>query len=233
MSLTLDGSKEQTGKSTEFIKQIRHNNIKHHISEPDLHKQNPVEGVICKLRKKWFRIMVWKQLPSNLWNYGFKWVSETISMMHTSSSGLDSSIPITKVTGETADILEHLVFRFYDKVWYRDNAGLGPTYPGRWLGVAETHGNLICYNTHNENAEVISRSSVQRVTPLELQTTDHSTIFHHFESKIKAKLKEKDCTYDRNKPNPGDWADWFENDKEFNEEFNRAFANEDIKEADD
>ena len=45
-SLTFDGSKEQCGKNTEFMKQIRKNDIKHHITEPDLHKQNPAEGPI-------------------------------------------------------------------------------------------------------------------------------------------------------------------------------------------
>ena len=232
-SLTFDGSKEQTGKNTTFMKQIRSNNIKHHIIEPEFHQQNPVEGVIRELRKKWFRIMVSKRVPCKLWDYGYKWVSETMSMTHTSSGGMDGSIPIAKVTGETADISEYLDFGFYDQVWYRDNAGLGPTYPGRWLGVSETHGNLMCYWILNENAQVVSRSSVQRVTPLELQTTDHSTTFQNYEIKIKSKLNEKNRTYDGNKPNPEDWADYFENDDDFNEEFNRVFDNDDIKEADD
>ena len=104
--------------------------------------------------------MVRKRVPCKLWDYGYKWVSETMSMTHTSSGGMDGSIPITNVTGETADISEYLDFGFYDQVWYMDNAGLGPTYPGRWLGVSETHGNLMCYWILNENAQVVSRSSV-------------------------------------------------------------------------
>ena len=215
-SLTFDGSKEQTGKNTLFMKQIRSNNIKHHVIEPEFHQQNPAEGVIRELRKKWFRIMVRKRVPRKLWDYGYKWVSETMSMTHTSSGGMDGSVPITKVTGETTDISEYLDFGFYDQVWYRDNAGLGPTLPGRWLGVSETHGNLMCYWILNENAQIVSRSSVQRVTPLELQTTDHSQTFNAFELKIKTKLNEKNRTYDGHKPNPEDWADYFENDDDFN-----------------
>ena len=142
--------------------------VNHHIAEPDLHKPNPVEGVIKELRKKWFRIMVRKRVPRKLGDYGFKWVSETMSMTYTSAGGLDGSIPITKVTGDTTDISEYLDFGFYDQVWYRDNAGLGPTMPGQWLGVAESQGNLMCYSILNQNAQVVSRSSVQRVTSLEI-----------------------------------------------------------------
>ena len=44
--LTSDGSKEQTNKHTEFIKQVRKNDINHHVIDPNQHNQNPVEGVI-------------------------------------------------------------------------------------------------------------------------------------------------------------------------------------------
>jgi hypothetical protein len=43
--LRFDGSKEQTGKNTEFQRQIRKHNIQQHISEPNLHNQSPAEGV--------------------------------------------------------------------------------------------------------------------------------------------------------------------------------------------
>ena len=63
------------------------------------------------------------------------WATEIMPMTHTTVGGLDGSIPITRVTGETTDISEYLDFGYYDKVWYRDNAGLDETKPGRWLGV--------------------------------------------------------------------------------------------------
>ena len=56
--LTFDGSKEQTCKGTKLMKKVRHYNIDYQISEPDLHNQNPAEGVICELRKKWFITMI-------------------------------------------------------------------------------------------------------------------------------------------------------------------------------
>ena len=47
-----------------------------------------------------------------------------MSLTHSSAGSLDSGIPRAIITGETEDISEYLDFRFYDKVWYKDNAGL-------------------------------------------------------------------------------------------------------------
>ena len=56
--LTCDGSKEQIGKKTDFIKQVRRNDIKLHVIEPGRNNQNPCEGVIRELRWKWSRTMI-------------------------------------------------------------------------------------------------------------------------------------------------------------------------------
>ena len=37
--LTFDGSKEQNGKNTEFMKQVRRHDINFHVSDPDHHNQ--------------------------------------------------------------------------------------------------------------------------------------------------------------------------------------------------
>jgi hypothetical protein len=63
--LIFDGSKEQTGKGTQFMKQIRQHDIDYHICEPNMHNQNPVEGVIRELRRKWYRIMIRKRVPKD------------------------------------------------------------------------------------------------------------------------------------------------------------------------
>ena len=170
-SLTFDGSKEQCCKGTEFMSQIRKHDIDFHISEKGYHNQNPVEGVIQELRRKWYRVMVRKQVPVKLWDYGFQWVSEIQSLTYTEAGGINTT-PICEITGETPDISEYLDFGFYDKVMYHDNAGMGPRLPGRWLGVSHRTGNLMCYFILTKTGEVISRSSVQAVTELELQTEE-------------------------------------------------------------
>jgi len=150
------------------MKQIRTHNIDYHICEPDLRNQNPVEGVIREVRRKWYRIMVRNRVPQKLWDYGMKWVTETSALTFSSAGSLDGGIPLTEVTGETPDISEYLDFGFYDRVWFKDNAGLSPNEPGRWLGVSSRTGRLMCYWILNQHGAVISRSTVQRVTNLEL-----------------------------------------------------------------
>ena len=121
--LTFDGSKEQGQPGTEFMKQIRTHDIDHHVSEADLHNQNPVEGVIRELRRKLYRLMVRKRVPREVWDYGLRWISETSSLTYSSAGSIEGSIPITQVTGETGDISEYLDFGFYDEVCYKNSSG--------------------------------------------------------------------------------------------------------------
>ena len=129
--------------------------------------------------------MVRKQVLPRLWEYGMRWCSGIMSLTYTSAGDLNGNIPLSKVTGEMLDRSEFLDFGFYDYVWYKDNSGLWPQLPGRWLGVADSHGNLMCYHVLNQNGKVVARSSVQRVTQLELQTNEYKTLFDTFDVKIK------------------------------------------------
>ena len=98
------------------MKQIRRHNIDFHISEPDMHNQNPVEGVIRELRRKWYRIMIQQRVPEQLWDYGLRWVSETTSLTSSTAGTLNSRTPLEQVTGETPDISKYLDFSFYNRV---------------------------------------------------------------------------------------------------------------------
>ena len=83
LKMTFDGSKEQTRPGTDFIQTIRKYDVDYHISEPERSNQNPAEGVIQELRKKWFRTMIRKRVPRKLWDYGYRYVCKT--MQHTAS----------------------------------------------------------------------------------------------------------------------------------------------------
>ena len=65
-NLTFDGSKEQSKPGTDFMCQIRLHDINWHVSEADMHNQNPVKGVIRELPCKWYHIMVQKHIPQEL-----------------------------------------------------------------------------------------------------------------------------------------------------------------------
>jgi hypothetical protein len=98
--LRFDGSKEHTGKNTEFQRQIRKHNIQQHVSEPNVHNQNPAEGVVREIRRKWYRVMFKKNVPKVFWDYGLRWVCEIMSRTHTRTHMINGGIPLQNVTGE-------------------------------------------------------------------------------------------------------------------------------------
>ena len=101
--LTMDGTKEQIGSNSEFMYQIR-NGIDFHIIDPERHNQNPTEGVIREICRKWFRVMFRKKVPKKFWDYGMRWVCEIQQRTHLRSNKIDGSIPLENLTGETQDI---------------------------------------------------------------------------------------------------------------------------------
>ena len=231
-NLTFDGSKEQTGKNTTFMKEVRKHDINYHVSEAERHNENPVEGVIREIRRKWFRTMVRRRVPRPLWDYGMVWCSEIISLTHSSAGLMTSGVPREYITGETEDISEYLDFGFYEKVWYKENAGLGPELPGRWLGVSHNTGRLMCYHILAQSGAIISRTTVQRVTNLEKEKEEIKEIFTRYDEDIHSKLKCESRGYEGSKPDPKDWSDLFEEDEDFKEEFNKIFNDLTVPEAD-
>ena len=96
--LIMHGSREQTGKQTTFMKKVCSEGIDYHVIEPGIHNQNPVEGVIGKIRRRWYRTMIRKQLPKRLWDYGMRWVTEIMCLTDTATGDLHGNIPLTEVT---------------------------------------------------------------------------------------------------------------------------------------
>ena len=68
------------------------------------------------------------------------------------------------VTGEKPYISEYLDFGFYEHVSYKENAGLGMTAIGRWLGLSYRVGGHMSYWIMTHKLIVISRTTVQHIT---------------------------------------------------------------------
>ena len=95
-----------------------------------------------------------------------------MSLTSSSYFALEGRTPIKQTIGKTPDISEYLLnFGFYDWVWYKDNAGVGENTLGRWLGVSHRVGNLMSYWILTIAFRVISRTTVQRITHLQLTTS--------------------------------------------------------------
>ena len=121
------------------------------------------------------------------------------------------------MTGKTVDILEYIDFGFYDRVWYHENAGLGERLHSRWLGVSHRIGSLISYYILTQNVSVISRTTVQRCTNLEVQIDYHKALFAEYYSEIRRRFKEDNFQVEGDNPNPEDWAEFMDFDEDFQE----------------
>ena len=110
------------------------------------------------------------------------------------ATDLKGRTPLERITGDTVDISEYLDFGFYDWCWYHENAVLGPTKLGRWLGVVHIVGGLMSYWVLTINCTVIARMTVQRVASLEMQATHMKERTQAFDEATKAKIKDSEHT---------------------------------------
>ncbi len=132
------------------------------------------------------------------------------------------------------DISEYLDFGFYDWVWFRENAGLGETKLGRWMGVSHRIGTLMSFWVVTSTGKVLSRTAVQRVTNLELQLDENKAKCEAFTTAITERLGGnemipigEDCRI----MIPDNWDDPNFN-KEFVEEYGKTINDPNIREAD-
>ena len=108
--LIFDGAQSQVGPNTLFMKTLRKLFIKYHVSLPRRPNENPSEGGIRELKKRWYRIMIKKKVPQRLWDFGLVWVCETGNFIVSSSRYADGRSGIEIITGETPDISEYIDF---------------------------------------------------------------------------------------------------------------------------
>jgi hypothetical protein len=144
-----------------------------------------------------------KKVPKIYWDYGMRWVCETMSRTHLRANRIDGGIPLQGITGDTTDISNFLEFGFYDRVWYRDNAGLGEIKPGRWLGVAHHIGSIMSYYILEENGQIVARSTVWNPTNLEQQTDDVMATFKAYDVELARRIGANEFpTEGDDKPDP-------------------------------
>jgi hypothetical protein len=233
--LTFDGSAEQVKPKTEFMQQIRDHHIDYHIIEPYRPQQNRAETVIREVKKRWFRQMTRRKVPKRLWDYGIVWACEIMSLTSNSSFSLEGRTPMEQITGETPDISEYLDFGFYDWVWYKENAGLGENCIGRWLGVAHRVGNLMSYWILTVTGRVIARTTVQRVTSLELSTDEVKTQCKDYDQHVRDILRDPNHIIPHDDQTViQDWNDFpIEEDPDFVAEFQDIVSDEELPDVDD
>ena len=107
INLTFDASKEQDEKNTKFVTHIRKYNIHYHVTETEFHQQSLAKFIIREVARKWYRVMICKQVPARLWDYCITWVADIMSLTHTFTWNINGCVPLSRLIGETADISEY------------------------------------------------------------------------------------------------------------------------------
>ena len=123
MHLTFDGHQSQVGKKTWFFWGLHKYKIEHHVSSPRRPNENPAEGTIREIKRRFFIIMRKLKVPKRLWDYLIIWICETSNLSISSTKYASGRTLIEIITGDTPDISKYLDFSFYDWVSYRSNAG--------------------------------------------------------------------------------------------------------------
>ena len=107
------------------------------------------------------------------------------------AANIQGRTPFKDLTGETPDISQDLDFGLYDRVWFKEDAGLGKTKLARFLGVSHQVGSLMNYWVLPASGIPMSRTTVQRVTNIESQTEQCKKIFSVYDKSIAEIFNEK------------------------------------------
>jgi hypothetical protein len=228
-TLISDGANEQVGRNSKFQAKLSKHGIRHKTAEKERSNQNPAEGTIREVRKRWCRQMFRTNCLRRLWSYGPPHVCAIMRLTASYAGRLQGRTPLKAITGETPDISECLDFGFYDLVWFKENE----TQLGRFLGVDHAVGSLMSYKVLPRSGAPVSRTTVQRATELEKSTKANKTRISSCDSAIAERFKEERLAKNGDKPDPTAWAGIIETDPDFAEEFATTFDNPDVPEADD
>ena len=112
---------------------------------------------------------------------------------------------------------------------------MGETKIGKWLGVSHRVGPLMSYWVLTREGQVLSRTTVQRVTNLELKTNENITRYKEFDASVLERVGDaENLVYDgEGKVHPSDWVEDSQFDEEFMDEFNHVVSNANVPDADD
>ena len=133
-------------------------------TEPYTPNQNRCEHEFGQVRIRARTIMEQTRCPEQLWDYVIEYVCYVRN--RTSREALNGKTPMEVLTGDTPDISDLFDFEFFEPVSYMDNPQV--KFPerkvklGRWLGIAESVGQAMCYYILTERGTVIARSTVGR-----------------------------------------------------------------------
>ena len=225
-NLTMDGAQVQVGRHTDFQSFICRHSINFHISHPRRPNENPAEGGIREIKRRFYRLLQKYDVPIRLWDFALDYTIEIMNVSVNGSKYSAGRTPLEIITGITPDISEYLDFHIYSWVFYKMNAGLGPRQLGRWLGVSHRWGPLMTYWILTSHGDVISCDSVQHVTNLEKDTDEISQAMHSYTTQVTPRLQAAAANIQIPDQHQDMIFDLEQENDEFLQEFNRVIDNQ-------
>ena len=204
--------------------------IDYHISRPYRPEENPAEGGIRELKRRFYRLVVKHGIPDRLWDFILDYVVDTMNITANYSRYSDGRVPLEVITGITPDITEYMDFTIYGWVYYRTDGGLGVNEIGRWLGVSHRTGPMMTYWILPKSGRPISTDTVQQITESEKQTDvvkEQMTRWTTDVSKI-LDAKTGDISWGKDEIPPQLMFDLESEDAEFKCSFNKLIEAEDV-----
>ena len=106
--LTYDGAAVKLESKTISQNHVRKYDIQTQRSAPRRPNENPCEGYICEIEKKWYQIQEKKKIPDTLWDYGIDYICETENMTVNSFIYYNVRTPLEIIKGKTKYVSEYL-----------------------------------------------------------------------------------------------------------------------------
>ena len=78
--LTFGGFQYQVGKNTKFFRNLLKYNIDHRVSAPRRPNENPAEGTIREIKRRFYQVMQLMKVPKHVWGYLLVWISHTVNL---------------------------------------------------------------------------------------------------------------------------------------------------------
>ena len=143
----------------EFKQQCNKYGINQSFTEPYSPWQNRAEAGIREVKSYARKLMQRTQAPIRLWCYAYEYAADIQSLLATDLYDLQGRTSYEFVMQYTPDISEYVVFKWYQWGWYWDHDSKEKQLC-RWLGVASTIGQAMCFYILKSTGNVISRSTV-------------------------------------------------------------------------
>ena len=137
--------------------------IKDWQSEPYYQHQNFAERKYAQIKPLVNRILNTTGAPPSLWLLALQHVARTLN--HLANKTLKWITPLEKLTGRKPDISSIIIYRFWEKIYYKH---IDAEFPhnsseklGRFVGVADTVGHALTFKILSDESKIIFRSKIR------------------------------------------------------------------------